>query len=115
MRSEERQARNEALYRNVNEQLASLDRRAGSWAGGETLFEFVCECGRGEGCGERVRMTISEYDRVRGQDDRFAVVPGHESDEIELVVERHDRYLVVDKRPEVEALVADDPRGAPSR
>jgi hypothetical protein len=51
---------------------------------------------------------------VREQDDRFTVVPGHESSEIEAVVERHDRYLVVDKIPALEPLVEDDPRSAPS-
>jgi len=31
------------------------------------------------------------------------------------VVERHERYVIVDKNPELEPLVEDDPRGAPSR
>jgi hypothetical protein len=40
--------------------------------------------------------------------ERFAVVPGHEDPEIERVLERTDRYLVVDKRPEAEPLVGAD-------
>jgi hypothetical protein len=48
---------------------------------------------------------MAEYERVRGQRDRFAVVPGHERDEIEHVVEQSDRYAIVDKRDEVEPLV----------
>ena len=59
-------------------------------------------------------MTLQEYDAVRTEDDRFAVMPGHESAEIESVVERHERYRVVDKIPDVERFVEDDPRGAPS-
>jgi hypothetical protein len=59
-------------------------------------------------------MTLEESDVVREQDDRFAVVPGHESSELETVVKRHERYLVVDKMRELERLVEDDPRGAPS-
>jgi len=112
----ERQARNEALLRDVNERRAAIDRHAGgSWADPTELFEFVCECGDAAGCEGRIEMTLDEYDALRRQDDRFPVVPGHESPEIETVVERHERYVIVDKNPELEPLVEDDPRGAPSR
>ena len=50
-------------------------------------------------------MTLGEYERVRGQRDRFAVVPGHETDEIEYVVERDERFVIVDKRDDFEQLV----------
>jgi hypothetical protein len=50
-------------------------------------------------------MTLAEYERVRRQRDRFAVVPGHEAGEIEYVVEQDERYAIVDKRDEVEHLV----------
>ena len=110
-----RQATNEALVRDVNERIATLDRHATeNWAEEDHLFEFVCECGT-PGCEAQVRMTLAEYDEVRGQDDRFALVPGHETDEIERVVTQTDRFLVVDKIDAVEPYVADDPRGAPSR
>ena len=100
----ERQARNESLIRSVNDQIAALDERA-SWAAPEHQFEFQCECGREGGCDGRVLMTLDEYERVRGERDRFAVLPGHESDEIERVVEAADRYVIVDKRDEAEPLV----------
>jgi hypothetical protein len=111
-----RQARNEGLIRQVNEQIERVDKEADArgWAPDGGYFEFHCECGRGELCEEKVRMTLREYEVVRAQDDRFAVWPGHEDAEVERVVERSDRFVVVDKRPEVEALVADDPRGARS-
>jgi hypothetical protein len=101
----ERQARNESLMRTVNDQLAAIDERATGWADSEQQFEFQCECGRDEGCEGRVRMTLGEYERVRSQRDRFAVIPGHENGEIERVVARGDSYLIVDKRDEVEHLV----------
>ena len=109
----ERQAANEAVYRETNERRAAVDKQA-AWAESGELFEFVCECGADGGCEGRIEMTLDDYDAVRQQDDRFAVVPGHESPEIEAVVERHERYVVVDKLPELEPLVEDDPRGAPS-
>src|SRR5215211_6930172 len=112
---DERRAANEAVLREVNERRAALDRPAEeAWAERDELFEFVCECGVEGGCGGRIEMTLEEYDAVREQDDRFPVVPGHETPEIETVVERHERYVVVDKLPALEPLVDDDPRDAPS-
>ena len=101
----ERQARNEGLMRTVNDELAAIDERATGWADAEHQFEFQCECGRDQGCEDVVLMTLDEYERVRSQRDRFAVVPGHENGAIEHVVEQVDRFLIVDKRDEVEHLV----------
>ena len=60
-------------------------------------------------------MTLAEYDVVRQQDDRFALAPGHEDDELEDVVARHERFVIVDKVAAAEPQVADDPRGRASR
>lgn len=117
---QERQARNEALVREVNERIEQLDQAAeeSSVAGMEGTFEFLCECGRAEGeditCEARVEMTLEEYEHVRAQDDRFALSPGHENDALENVVRTTDRFVIVDKKAAVEPLVADDPRGAAS-
>jgi hypothetical protein len=112
----ERLAINEALSREVNERVAALDEQAVSmWAApSELLFEFLCECSVDGGCEARVELTLEEYERVRVQDDRFAVAPGHESDQIEHVIERSDRFLIVDKVDAVERFTRDDPRGATS-
>jgi hypothetical protein len=112
----ERQARNEGLIRNVNEQIERVDKEADArgWVPDGGYFEFHCECGRRGACDAKVRMTIDEYEVVRRQDDRFAVWPGHEDADLERVVETTDRFVIVDKLDQVEALVADDPRGARS-
>ena len=91
--------------RTVNDQIAVADKRAAGWAGDEDQFAFHCECGKTGGCEGRVLLTMSEYERVRSERDRFALVPGHENDLIEQVVEHDDRYVIVDKRDEVEPLV----------
>jgi hypothetical protein len=101
----ERQARNEDMMRSVNDRIAALDKSATEWADPGQQFEFQCECGKTSGCEGRVLMTLAEYERVRRQRDRFAVVPGHETDEIESIVEHDERYVIVDKRDEVEQLV----------
>jgi hypothetical protein len=103
-------ARNESLFREGNERLGGLRAATGS---PELPAKFHCECGQ-ETCTEWIWMSLGDYETVRSQDDRFAVVPGHETPELERVVERNARFLVVDKVPEAEKLVADDPRGAPS-
>jgi hypothetical protein len=119
-RRQEQQARNEALLREVNERIEHLNRAADekSLTDYGTTFEFLCECGRANenevACDGHVEMTLREYEEIRSQDDRFAVVPGHENHRLEKVVRRTDRYVVVDKRPAAEPFVEDDPRGAPS-
>lgn len=117
---QERQARNEALVREVNERIEQVDQAAqeSAVAGPEDTYEFLCECGRAEGddiaCEALVEMTLEEYEDVRAQDDRFAVSPGHENAALEDVVRTTERFVIVDKKAPAEPLVADDPRGSPS-
>ena len=108
-----RQARNEALFREVNERIAQLGESAQAWSP-DGLVEFLCECGVEEGCGQRLRMPLTVYETVRAQDDRFVVRPGHETPELERAVDWTDEYVIVDKVDAAEPIVADDPRGAPS-
>jgi hypothetical protein len=112
----ERIARNEAWFRNVNEQIEQMHKKAetGDWAPEETRWEFQCECGApDDACDARVEMTIAEYEAVRTQDDRFVLFPGHETRGLERVVQENERFVVVDKVAGAEPFVADDPRGAP--
>jgi hypothetical protein len=99
-----RQARNEALMRTVNDRIAVIAEEA-VWSSPGELFDFQCECGKIRGCEARMLMTLGEYERVRSQRDRFAVLPGHENNAIEDLVERDDRFVVVDKRDAFEPFV----------
>ena len=104
----ERKARNELLFRDLNEQVefvaAPLDSGEGA------TFEFFCECSDVD-CTLRLPMPLSEYERVRSDPTLFVVAPGHESPEIEEVVRREDGYQVVRKEGEAARLaVAQDPR-----
>ena len=101
----ERQARNEAVLRTINDRIATLGEAATGWASPTQTFSFECECGNIDGCQAHVVMTLAEYERVRSQTDRFAVLPGHQTPEIERVVQQSDRFLIVDKRDEFEPLV----------
>jgi hypothetical protein len=89
-RFQRRAAAAEINGRRVNESIepqGRLDRTA----------VFVCECGN-LGCSETVEISIAGYEAVRTDFDRFFVVPGHEIEKVDEVVETHDDYLVVVKR-----------------
>src|ERR687886_2289053 len=105
----ERTARNESLFREVNDRIEELSENveAQGIAPEGGLIEFHCECGRND-CTERVRMTVAEYEHVRADNDRFAIATGHETPEMEAVVEANERFVVVDKLPEAEPLVGAD-------
>jgi hypothetical protein len=93
------------LYREVNEQIRSVGTGLFAIAADEEL-ELICECLR-LGCTERIALTPADYERVRERPARFVVLPGHEEDELEYVVERHPSYLVVEKKAELFARVTE--------
>jgi hypothetical protein len=89
-----RVAKNESLFREVNERIKGL---ADTFlVGRDDRQRFVCECSR-NGCSDSVELTLEEYAYVRGSDVRFAVCPGHVDSEHERVVLETDRYWVVEK------------------
>ena len=109
--SEERAARNEALFREFNERIEHV---AGSFDirdEGESLrIEFVCECGSLE-CLERIELTRGQYEAVRADPRRFVVVRGHEDPAIARIVELHGKFAVVEKLDHAaEVAVEHDPR-----
>jgi hypothetical protein len=89
----DRLARNEALFRQVNERLKDVSELLGTADSGP---EFVCECAD-EGCTERIRLSLAEYEWLRANPRRFVVLPRHERLEAERVVEDRGRYLIVEK------------------
>jgi hypothetical protein len=100
----QRVAINEATFRKVNEGMEVGQDPSG-------LLTFICECGRLR-CDELVQLTRREYEDIRKNPRRFAILDGHEILEAEKIVERNDRYLVVEKAgdPEAEIVEHTDPR-----
>jgi hypothetical protein len=90
----ERAARNQSLFRDVNERIDELtdDRLPDA----EEL-QYVCEC-LDLSCTERIAMPPQEYRRIRRGPAEFLVAPGHEQLDVEDVVDRRPRWLVVRKR-----------------
>jgi hypothetical protein len=94
---------NESIFRQVNEQIGSLNRGFGT----ETpTMTVICECADGD-CAERLEITVTDYEKVRADSRHFVVVPGHEVPEFETVVERNDRYDLVEKREGAPAELAE--------
>jgi hypothetical protein len=92
---EDRIARNEALFRSVNERVRRLAATFASDAEPDPI-RFVCECGSSD-CAATISLTIRAYEDVRADPAQFMIVSGHENPEVETVVARHDRYDVVRK------------------
>ena len=91
--TEVRIARNESVFRGINERQAEGHARFEL----EDAQEFVCECGD-IACSERLRLTLADYERVRSHPRRFIVVPGHDIPAVEAVAELRPRYAVVEKQ-----------------
>jgi hypothetical protein len=108
--SEERLARNEAIFREINERTRSLQQRFGPEDPTTSYEEFLCECGD-QLCVERVKLTVEEYEGIRADSTQFVVRPGHSIQRIEHVVTKNDRYVVVVKLGDAAEVAADlDPR-----
>jgi hypothetical protein len=105
-KKQRRAAANEATIRDVNE---GIER--GQWPGEEdSPVGFRCECAQ-LGCNQLIELTVREYEQIRSNPRQFVVVPGHESPDVETVVEARPGYLIVEKRDQA-AKVAErhDPR-----
>jgi hypothetical protein len=102
---EERLARNEVVFRTINENIVGI----ATSVGGEA-YEFICECATVD-CFERVPLTLMQYAAVRAEGAHFILVAGHEDIEIEQVIRTGSGYVVVQKDG-VAGLVAhaEDPR-----
>lgn len=104
---EDRLARNEVLFREVNER---IEQAAKSQDPDAHVFEFLCECSNID-CTLRLPMTLAAYEAVRADPTLFVVAPGHELPEIEVVLRRTDDYQVVRKEGEAGELASEhDPR-----
>ena len=101
--SDERLAKNEILFREINER---LDEMSVPWS---KTTDYLCECSE-MSCTKIVELTSAEYERVRSKGTVFVVVPGHERPEIEKVIEEQEGFLLVEKLVAVDEIVEQDPR-----
>lgn len=97
MPEEERRAKNEEVFRQVNERIADL---ADNFAFvGDLGSDFVCECAN-RACTEKVNLRLEKYREVRAKPRWFIVRPWHADETVESVVERSDEFWTVEKSGE---------------
>ena len=89
---EARQARNEVLFRELNERIAQTS--------GGTDFLIICECDT-TGCEAMITVSIDDYRRVRSHPRRFFIFRGHNDPQIEEIVESDGAFQVVEKHKDV--------------
>jgi hypothetical protein len=100
-----RRTQNEAMSRVANEAIEERED-----ANGNSTIDFLCECSRSD-CDQLIELSAGEYRRVRDHPRRFIVMPGHESSDLETIVDDRSGYLVVEKRGKAGALAeAEQPR-----
>jgi hypothetical protein len=88
----ERAARNEEIFRSVNERIeagAELHRI-------NSPEQYHCECDR-TGCFEFVELRPAEYRQAVEHRYHFVTSPGHLDPRVEQLVESHEGYWVVEK------------------
>lgn len=95
--SAQRAAKNQSLYRSVNEEISQLNVALSEAAPDtEPIGEWICECAD-PACTERIEATRGEYETVRASGRTFIVRPGHIYPEIERVTAENERFMVVEK------------------
>lgn len=100
---EGRVARNESTSREINEGIQEAHENAEP----DQQIRMLCECGH-DSCERVIAITMQEYEQVRSDPRRFAVVKEHVIADVEDVVDETDRFLVVMKREGTSADVAED-------
>src|SRR4051794_41902856 len=90
---EQRAARNEALFREVNENIARLEERHGTTSSEPV---FLCECSNAD-CTDHIAVEPDVYTKVRREPRRVFVIPRHEGPPLERAVGAHPDYPVVEK------------------
>lgn len=88
----ERAARNEEVFRKVNEGIeAGAEEHAVSGS-----QPFLCECSA-RACVETIEIPPARYAAIVNERYHFVVIPGHEDARIERIVETETDFLVVEK------------------
>lgn len=105
---EVRAARNQSMFRAVNEKLLELNR---AFEDATNTYVISCECADAT-CLETLELAPAAYEDVRREPNRFAVLPGHVYRDVEVVVAEADGYVIVEKTSTAtDVATILDPRG----
>jgi hypothetical protein len=87
-----RAARNQSMFREINERLTRDDPLA-EITGSHVI---ACECADPT-CVQTLAISNEQYQRVRREPRQFVVLPGHIYPEVERVTAEHRTHVVVEK------------------
>ncbi len=107
--SKRRLAENEAVFRQLNEQVKAgvdeINKLALEDRQPEFMVEpekenrpiyFFCECAD-ENCSERILLNLKEYRKIHRDRNSFIVVPGHQVKKVERVTSKRPDFYIVEK------------------
>ena len=87
-----RLAKNQALFRAVNDQIDYMAQERSM----VLPLNFLCECADSD-CDHHIELTQGEYEAVRQSPTHFFVLPDHVFPEVETIADDRGRYVVVEK------------------
>jgi hypothetical protein len=95
--TQERIARNDAMFRDANEDIEAAAERFDVEA--DMAVPFICECAD-TACKAIIRMPLSEYEEVRSNSRYFLNAPGHHvaAQGAAVPVEEREGYVIVEKQ-----------------
>jgi hypothetical protein len=100
---EARSARNQSLFREINERIQRLEGDPGYARGlvAAATPGWLCECAN-QSCFERIIMSHEAYEAIRQHGARFLVAAGddHFVPDLERLIEQNDHYWTVEKTGE---------------
>jgi 5-bromo-4-chloroindolyl phosphate hydrolysis protein len=96
-----RAARNQALFRAVNEKLRELNE---AFSVVTETYAIACEC-LDTTCVETLQISMQDYVEVREHPSRFVVLTDHVYLDVERVVGGRDGYVVVEKNVDVSKVI----------
>lgn len=85
-------AETEAMFREVNEAIEDVARTHGD---DHHVYGFLCECGD-PNCVDMIDMSMRNYERLRQNGSRFAIVEGHDTPSIETIVAKNVDFSTVE-------------------
>jgi 5-bromo-4-chloroindolyl phosphate hydrolysis protein len=98
---EVRAARNQALFRAVNEKLRELNQ---AFSQVTETYAIACECADTT-CVLTLHISMQNYLDVRAHPSRFVVLTDHVYLDVERIVGGHDGYVVVEKNVDVSKVI----------
>lgn len=102
----EQLVRSQMLLREVNERIADIFGGTEEiFIGEDSLTEFLCECSNSD-CTATLPLSLLEYKGIRSSPNLFVLLPGHETAEVDRVVEAHVTFSLVETTKHVDLVLS---------